>query len=220
MQPSVVSSVDDPALVEMRRNQFVKAAGELFARKGYHGTTIRDITQSAGISTGLIYSYVSGKEDVLFLVLENILTCYLREIPRALENVEGAIERFCATVRAYCRVVGDKPHATLLAYRETKSLKPEHQAVIKDMELRTNRLIIERIEECIAAGYFRPVHVELLSYRIVLLAHGWALKAWRLQQFVTLDEYIEEGVDIFLHALMTPAGWRHFEDIQKRTGTK
>lgn len=220
MQPRVVSHVDDPVLVEMRRGQFVKAAGELFARKGYHETTIRDITQSVGLSTGLIYSYVRSKEDVLFLVLENVLTSYLQEIPRALENVEGPIERFCATVRAYCRVIGDKPHATLLAYRETKSLNPEYQAVIKRMELETNRLIIDRIEECRAAGYFRSVNVELLSYRIVLLAHGWALKAWRLQQFVTLEDYIEEGLDLFLNALMTPAGWSHYEQPARRTGTK
>lgn len=83
MQPSVVSNVDDPALVEMRRSQFVKAAGELFARKGYHKTTIREITQGAGLSTGLIYSYVRSKEDMLFLVLENILTSYLRARFRA-----------------------------------------------------------------------------------------------------------------------------------------
>lgn len=220
MQPSVVSNVDDPALVEMRRSQFVKAAGELFARKGYHKTTIREIAQGAGLSTGLIYSYVRSKEDVLFLVLENVLTSYLREIPRALDHVDGPVERFCATVRAYCRVIGDKPHATLLAYRETKSLNPEYQAVIKTMELETNQLIIDRIQECLAAGYFRQVNVELLCYRIVLLAHGWALKAWRLQQFVTLDEYIDEGLELFLNALMTPAGWGHYRQPERRTGTK
>lgn len=117
-------------------------------------------------------------------------------------------------------MIGDKPHATLLAYRETKSLNAEYQAVIKRMELDTNQLIIDRIEECIEAGCFRPVNVELLSYRIVLLAHGWALKAWRLQEIVTLDEYIEEGLDLFLNALMTPAGWSHFGQRERRTGTK
>ncbi|MCK0506565.1 TetR/AcrR family transcriptional regulator [Aromatoleum anaerobium] len=220
MQPCVVSNVDDPALVEMRRSQFVKAASELFARKGYHRTTIRDITQSAGLSTGLIYSYVRAKEDVLFLVLENVLKSYLAEIPRALEAGGGPVERFCATVRAYCEVIGDKPDATQLAYRETKSLGADYQTVIKNMELETNQLIIDRIEECIDAGYFRPVNVELLTYRIVLLAHGWALKAWRLQQFTTLDEYIDEGLDLFLNALLTPEGWAHYREVREGRGVQ
>jgi TetR/AcrR family transcriptional regulator, cholesterol catabolism regulator len=60
----------------------------------------------------------------------------------------------------------------LLAYRETKSLGSEQRAAIMQMVLDSNRLIIDCIEECIAAGYFRPVNTELAGYRIVLLAHG------------------------------------------------
>lgn len=226
MQPSavsnpvsnIVSHVEDPDLVARRRSQFVEAASDLFARKGFHKTTIKDIAQRAGLSTGLIYSYVQSKEDVLFLVIENVLNSYLHEIPRALENVDGPIPRFCAILRAYCQVIGSKPQATELAYRETKSLNADYREVIKKMELDTNQLLIQGVDDCIAAGDFRPVNAELVAYRIVLLAHGWALKAWRLKQFITLDEYIEEGLDLFLNGLLTPAGWRQYRKMTAAGG--
>lgn len=162
--------------------------------------------------------YVKTKEDVLFLVLKNILESYAREIPKALEGIDDPIQRFCAAVRAYCEVVGSKPKATLLAYRETKSLGAEQKTAIKEMELESNQLIIQSIEACVDAGYFRSVNVELAAYRIVLLAHGWALKGWRFKDIVTLDEYIEEGLDLFLRGLMTEAGWQHYRDtgLEKR----
>lgn len=214
MPPKVFTSVDDTKLVEKRREQFVAAAAELFGRNGFHTTTIKEIAQLAGVSAGLIYAYVKTKEDVLFLVLQNVLDSYAREIPKALEGVDDPIQRFCAAVRAYCEVVGAKPDATLLAYRETKSLGREQRAAIKEMELQSNRFIIDCVEDCVRSGYFRPVNVELVAYRIVLLAHGWALKAWRFREIVTLDQYIEEELDLFLHSLMTEAGWRHFRELE------
>lgn len=210
MSPTIYTSVDDPKLVGKRRDQFVEAAAELFGRNGFHTTTIKEIAQRAGVSTGLIYAYVKNKEDVLFLVLQNVLETYTREIPKAVEGVTDPIARFCRTVRAYCEVVGAKPDATLLAYRETKSLGTEQKAAIKQMELDSNRLIIRCIEECISAGYFRPINTELIAYRIVLLAHGWALKAWRFKHLVTLEQYIEEEIDLFLRSLMTDLGWQHY----------
>jgi AcrR family transcriptional regulator len=213
MSGKVYSSVDDQELIEKRRKQFVTAAAELFGHKGYHATTIKEIAERAGMSTGLIYLYVKTKEDVLFLVLQSVLDSYRAEIPKALEGIEDPILRFCAAARAYCRVVGANPEATVLAYRETSSLSGPRKAMIMDMELETNQLIIKSIQDCIDAGYFRKVNVELAAYRMVLLAHGWALKAWRFKKFTTLEEYIEEGLDLFLNALMSAAGWRHYRRI-------
>lgn len=216
MSSQVYSSVDDVELVERRRQQVVAAATELYGRHGFHKTTVKEIAQLAGVSAGLIYSYVKTKEDVLFLVLQSVLESYARDIPKALEGLSDPIERFCAAVRAYCEVVGAKPDATLLAYRETKSLGKEQQAAIKAMELKTNQLLNQCIDECIAAGYFRKVNVELAAYRIVLLAHGWALKAWRFSKFTTLHEYTEEGLDLFLNAMLTPAGWAHYRGTERK----
>lgn len=210
MALQIYSSVDDIELVERRRQQVVVAAAELYGRNGFHKTTVKEIAQFAGVSAGLIYSYVKTKEDVLFLVLQSVLESYAREIPKALEGVADPVQRFCAAVRAYCQVVGAKPDETLLAYRETKSLGREQQSMIKDMELKTNQLLIQCIEDCVAAGYFRSINAELAAYRIVLLAHGWALKAWRFKEFTTLKEYTEEGLDLFLNALLAPAGRRHY----------
>lgn len=220
MSSQVYSSVDDVELVERRRQQVVAAATELYGRHGFHKTTVKEIAQLAGVSAGLIYSYVKTKEDVLFLVLQSVLESYAREIPKALEGLSDPIERFCAAVRAYCEVVGAKPEATLLAYRETKSLGREQQAAIKAMELKTNQLLNQCIDECIAAGYFRKVNVELAAYRIVLLAHGWALKSWRFNKFTTLREYTEEGLDLFLNAMLTPMGWAHYRGTERRVANQ
>jgi AcrR family transcriptional regulator len=131
MSSIVNSSIDDQELVLERRQQFVAAATTLFSSNSYDATTMKEISSLAGFSTGLIYSYVQTKEDILFLVLQNLFDSYQREIPKSLETISDPLVRFCRAVSAYCRVVDAHSDATLLAYRATKSLSSERQAEIK-----------------------------------------------------------------------------------------
>lgn len=212
MSTVVHSSIDDQELIAERRQQFVAAATALFGRNSYDSTTMKEISKLAGFSSGLIYSYVQTKEDMLFLVLQNLLDSYQREIPKSLETVVDPIGRFCTAVRAYCQVVDAHSDATLLAYRATKALSSERKAEIKRMELETNSLVADCVRACIEAGYFRSVNVSLMAYQVVMVAHGWALKRWVLSQNMTLDEYINETIDLFLHGVMTEAGWKHWRE--------
>lgn len=214
MSTIVHSSIDDQELIAERRQQFVAAATALFGRNSYDSTTMKEISKQAGFSSGLIYSYVQTKEDMLFLVLQNLLDSYQREIPKSLESVSDPIERFCTAVRAYCQVVDAHSDATLLAYRATKALSSERKAEIKRMELETNSLVAECVRACIDAGYFRSVNVNLMAYQVVMVAHGWALKRWVLSQNMTLDEYVRETIDLFLHGAMTEAGWKHRQQAE------
>ena len=48
-----------------RRNQILEAAAKVFAQKGFHPTTTKDIAKEAGIAEGTIYNYFESKTDLL-----------------------------------------------------------------------------------------------------------------------------------------------------------
>lgn len=213
MDLTVKSKVEVPELIERRRGQIIAAAIALFGKRGYHDTTIRDIARRAEVSIGTIYQYVSDKEDVLYLALIEVLEEYRRRIPAALAGVEAPLARFHAAVRAYCAVNDDKHDATVLAYRETSSLRKERRRVIQEKELETNALIAACIEDCVAAGLFEAVDVELFTYQIVMFSHAWALKAWRFRELMSLDDYVARGLDLMLNPVLTARGRKAFEKI-------
>lgn len=210
MNIEIESQIENAVLVESRREQVVNAAVEKFAINGYHGTTIKEIAETAGVSPGLIYSYVKDKEDVLLLVFLAAFRKYQQYIPLKLEGISDPLQRFCAAVRAYCECVDSNMGATLIAYQESKSLSLERRKIVQKLELETNELISEPLKDCIKKGYFRSVNVELVTFRLVLLAHGWALKNWRFKEIISLNGYIEEGLSLFLHGLLTPSGWQRW----------
>lgn len=47
----------------------MRAALELFALNGYHGTSVDAIVRRAGVSKGLVYNYFRGKEELLEKVI-------------------------------------------------------------------------------------------------------------------------------------------------------
>ena len=54
-----------PAHLTARREQILLAACKCFSKKGFHGTTIRDICREAGLSAGAVYAYFKSKDDIL-----------------------------------------------------------------------------------------------------------------------------------------------------------
>ena len=50
---------------KFRKQEILTAAWKCFAEKGYKGTTMRNIAESSGLSTGVIYNYFKNKDELL-----------------------------------------------------------------------------------------------------------------------------------------------------------
>jgi AcrR family transcriptional regulator len=59
-----------PMKKEARREQILSAAMRLFARQGFHRTTMPEICAEAGLSVGAVYSYYDGKEAIITALVE------------------------------------------------------------------------------------------------------------------------------------------------------
>jgi AcrR family transcriptional regulator len=206
MQRGNAAASEDSALVIRRRRQIVDAATTLFSKQGYFRTTIKEVAALAGVSPGLVYQYVSDKDDLLFFVLQDVVDAYAKELPIAIAAEVTPLGRLRAAIGAYCRIVANKRAATLLAYRSTKALPEDKQEMIQRGEIATNAIITDVLAECRNVGLLKSVNLDLLTYRIVMTAHTWALKSWRLKTICTLDEYIDESVSSLLEGVLTQRG--------------
>jgi AcrR family transcriptional regulator len=66
-----------------KRGLLIQAAIDLFAQKGFTGTSVRDIGKAARVNTSLVYYYFKDKEEILYSIIERStrdLIAVLREI--------------------------------------------------------------------------------------------------------------------------------------------
>jgi AcrR family transcriptional regulator len=59
-------------LKQEREQRILDAAAVVFARNGYHRTTIRDIAQRADVADGTIYNYFDSKFDLLLAIMAQL----------------------------------------------------------------------------------------------------------------------------------------------------
>ena len=66
-------------------------AMKIFLQKGYHGTSIDDITRSARLTKGALYWHLKGKEDLLKRIVEEYETRFLDGMIQTVTEVKGDV---------------------------------------------------------------------------------------------------------------------------------
>ncbi|HEY3279243.1 MAG TPA: TetR/AcrR family transcriptional regulator [Gemmatimonadales bacterium] len=82
-----------------RLDHLLAQAARVFAEKGYHSTTMRDLAAASGMSLAGMYYYVDGKEDLLALIQERCFTRVLEGAQRAVAAASDPTERLQAFIR-------------------------------------------------------------------------------------------------------------------------
>ena len=86
-------------LIVAWRNQLLDAATKVFAEKGFHPTTIKDITREAGIADGTIYNYFENKTALMLGILDRMNESDRRDVDFS-KFTEGDLRSF---MKAYLR---------------------------------------------------------------------------------------------------------------------
>ena len=83
------------------RERLIKAAIDLFYKKGYPTTTIRDIGKKADISTSVIYHYFKDKEEMLFEIIQLAGDDLFKLLNNVIEAVDDPVECLEKMIKAH-----------------------------------------------------------------------------------------------------------------------
>ncbi|HEY7565712.1 MAG TPA: TetR/AcrR family transcriptional regulator [Acidimicrobiia bacterium] len=89
------------------RADVVEAAGRLFAARGYHGTSMRELGRALGLFGSSLYSHISSKEDLLVEVVARGADLFQRSAEEALSRPGPGAERLAALIEGHIAVVLD-----------------------------------------------------------------------------------------------------------------
>ena len=89
------------------RDRILDAATRVFAEKGYHSSTIADVVRESGLSVGAIYSYFSGKDELIRLTCDQIAARGLDELATRLAPATTTAERLAIAIRLYVETIDE-----------------------------------------------------------------------------------------------------------------
>lgn len=124
---------DSPAQTRRdRREDILQASLHLFADKGFHGTSMRDIARQANITEGLIYHYFASKRDLFRAIIDEYsFLPLLRTLPDLAEQLDlrGLL---IVLARGFFDVLRQNAQLTRVLLQEVQVFPEEKEAFFAD----------------------------------------------------------------------------------------
>jgi AcrR family transcriptional regulator len=78
---------------DQKLDALLAAAARVFAQRGYHQTSMRDLARASGVSLAGVYYYVKSKDELLFLIQSRNFDAVITGMRARLAGVTDAVER-------------------------------------------------------------------------------------------------------------------------------
>jgi len=166
------------------------AALTISNEKGFSAMSLRDLSSEAGLSMGALYSYISSKDDLLDMLLQQGRIVVFRVLLEQIAGVDSPRDRLKIAVQTHLYLSEIMQPWFYFLYMETKNFRKEDHKKAIESELFTENIFQEILDQGISAGQFRPVDVLLTSAVIKAMLQDWYLKRWKYERRnVSVEEY-------------------------------
>jgi AcrR family transcriptional regulator len=145
------------------RDAIEQAARKLFAERGFHGTTLSDITSAAGKSPAVFYRYFDDKQDLLAVLAESFLHHVLSGLPVRLPESPDDTAFFTETVTGYWNIFRQNL-GIMVAVAQLGATQPRFAAVQNEFRrfgMDVVRASVLRAQEQGYADDLDPDHIAL-----------------------------------------------------------
>lgn len=158
---------------ERKREQILQGAARVFAKKGYHATTVEEIAKELGMTKAGIYYYVNDKSDLLYQLYRRAMELLLNSQHEVMESGETADLQVQAMIKHYVRIVSSS-HAmfSVVILREHHALPIRKRKEIIELRDRYEANLRRCIETGIEQNVFEPTDVKMAAY-VILGALNW-----------------------------------------------
>ena len=185
--------------------RILEAAVKIFARQGFHQSTVAQIARQAGVADGTIYLYFKNKDDILVhffsFKAKQVFDCFRQEVARGADSVE----KLGNLVRAHLNEFQRDPDMAVVYQIETHQSSRLAEEQIREMAKMYQDILAEIVEQGQQEGFIRrDLYVGLVK-RLILGAVEETIGNWlhsgRSYDLVSMADPL---VDLFIRGIGIP----------------
>jgi AcrR family transcriptional regulator len=192
--------VAPPSRFDTRRYEIVDIAAGLFARHGYHATSLDDLCEATALKRGGLYHYIGSKEELLYLIHER----FIEPLLAAAHEVESRGASPDATLRGLAHVLmgviaeyNDQVTVFLHEWRSVVDKDSERAERVRQARRDFESVIERTLERGMADGSFTP-RKPMLSVLAFLGMINYAYQWYRPDGDYSAAEVADVFCDIYL----------------------
>jgi TetR/AcrR family transcriptional regulator, cholesterol catabolism regulator len=184
----------------MERKKILSKIAKLFKEKGYHHTSIKDISQEVGFEGGALYYHIKSKEAALYEIGENAINQLLGEMEKIHIADLPPKEKLKAAIETQVNFFVDQFYETCVFLIETKALSVEYQRHYLAKRDRYEEIWRKIIRDGMRKGEFRQGNVKLITFAILGMLN-WLVVWFKPGKGWSPREIVHEFTKIILKGL-------------------
>lgn len=174
----------------------------LFAYRGYHSTSMREIARELGINQSTLYHYYRSKEDILFDLMNDAVEGALSTLKEILSGDLPPREKLIQILRFYTRFYAGAPERLILLVHEQHSLTREHRESLVEKQREYMTLFKEVLQDLKGKGLVKEIPDSVAIFAFLGMVH-YTITWYHKDGPLGLDTLADLFAEIFTRGILT-----------------
>ena len=161
---------------DLRRQRIVDAAQTVALRKGLTATTVRDVAEEMGTSSGLIHHYFESMDELHSVVFTQVARVELDATREKMGRAATSATRLAEYFAAFTDPENDQNFHFWLDAWSAAARNHTIRAASREFNIEWQQLLASVIADGVESGEFADVDVEAVSWRALSLLDGLELQ--------------------------------------------
>ena len=149
-----------------------RVAIDIFARQGFHATTLRQIAKASEITLGTLYHYYPSKQDLLAELMSDALAPLIDSGKQVrTEFANDPKRQLFEAVRRFVLITLESPQLAIIADVELRSLTGENAVKALAMRDEYEGIIRSMVAEGAESGVFHPGDVKMATFAVLAISN-------------------------------------------------
>jgi AcrR family transcriptional regulator len=180
--------------------QILRVAAAIFAERGYHQASIREISRATGVSLSGLYYYFDSKEELLFLIQDHCFTTLLENLDRLLDQEAEPLRRFRLMVENHLRFFVNNMKEMKVLSHELDSLRGEFRDTVDAKKRRYTATCSSVLRAVAPAGV--PIDTRVAVYGLFGMMN-WIYNWYRPDRDVPVEKLADDVSQLFLRGYLS-----------------
>jgi AcrR family transcriptional regulator len=185
------------------KEKIIGVAKQLFAKKGFAATSMRDIAAAMKMSISTTYYYFKDKENLLFTILNDSGTKTLERITSVKGDSGDPAEVLKRMITMHIVLMRTNALGAKIFVEDTHNLSDDHWKIIYKQHRKIYEAYIQQLKEVQRAGMLTSKVLPITAFAILGMIN-WVYRWYQEDGQLTLEEIARELTQIISQGILKP----------------
>jgi AcrR family transcriptional regulator len=176
------------------RELLIVTAADLFSKKRYLDTSIRDIGEAAKVNPSLVYHYFKNKEEILYTIIERFSILLLNSLLEVQTNETDPVEGLRKMLFRHLSFNNELRKAVKITIEENTLLKGRRRAEVVSFQRKIYGLYMDQLRKLEQLNLLRHGNLTVITFSIfgvINWFYRWYKEGGQLNDEIVANQMIE-----------------------------